>query len=433
MADARNDRSDYRPDEAFAREMDAADPLRGFRERFCIPRRPDGGDVVYLAGNSLGLQPRTARDLVLAELDEWALRAVDAHFEAERPWLAYHENLREPGARLVGALPHEVVFMNGLTVNLHLMMVSFYRPTPERFKIVMEDAAFPSDTYAVKTQLAYHGIDPAEGLIVVKPRDGEHAIRTEDIEALLEREGGRIAVLMMGGVNYYTGQAFDMARITAAAHRHGCIVGFDLAHAAGNVVLNLHEWGVDFAVWCTYKYLNGGPGAVAGCFVHERHLRDASLPRFGGWWGNDPKTRFRMHLEPQFKPVAGADAWQLSNPPILAMAPVLASLRLFDEAGMTALRAKSERLTGYLQYLLDRLGTDRFEVITPPDPSARGCQLSILVHDRARERFRALQAAGVVCDYREPNVIRVAPVPLYNTHLDVYRFAETLLQLAAKP
>lgn len=418
----------FRPDEAFARELDAADPLAGFRDRFHLPRRSTGEPVIYFCGNSLGLQPRAARDMVQQELDDWAALAVDAHFHARNPWYPYHELLREPGARLVGARPHEVVFMNGLTVNLHLLMVSLYRPTPERHRILIEDAAFPSDTYAVRTQLRYHGFDPERGLVVVRPRPGEYAIRTEDIESTLAREGRSIALVLMSGVNYFTGQVFDMPRITAAAHAHGCTVGFDLAHAAGNIELTLHEWDVDFAAWCTYKYLNSGPGAVAGAFLHERHARDTNLPRFGGWWGNDPKTRFRMHLEPEFRPVASADAWQLSNPPILAMAPLVPSLALFDEAGIPALRAKSRRLTGYLLALLDAMPSERYEVITPRDEEARGCQLSIRVRKSPRALFDELEAAGVVCDFREPDVIRVAPVPLYNTYHEVWAFARILSQ-----
>jgi len=415
-------------DDSHARALDAADPLRRFRERFLLPRGADGRPLIYFTGNSLGLQPDDVRLIIGQELHAWAEHAVEAHFRGLRPWYSYHENLREPGARLIGARPHEVVWMNSLTVNLHLCMVSFFRPRGERTAIVIEDCAFPSDIYAVRTQLAWHGLDPAEHLIVLRPRPGEHTLRTEDIEALLEREGRRVALLLLPGVNYFTGQVFDIARITAAAHRHGCLIGWDLAHAAGNIELSLHDWGADFAAWCSYKYLNAGPGAVAGCFIHERHARDVSLPRFGGWWGNDPKTRFRMHLEPEFHPVASADAWQLSNPPILAMAPLVASLALFDEAGMPALRAKSRKLTGYLLALLDAMPSERYEVITPRDEESRGCQLSIRVRKSPRGLFDELEAAGVVCDFREPDVIRVAPVPLYNTYEEVWAFARILAQ-----
>lgn len=417
---------DYQADESCALQFDEHDPLRGYRDRFHVPLRPDGSPVIYLCGNSLGLQPKAARELVEQELDDWARLGVDAHFEGRRPWFPYHEIFRELGARLVGGRPGEVVMMNSLTVNLHLMMVSFYRPTRERFKIVMEDAAFPSDTYAIKSQIRYHGFDPEDALIVARPRAGEHTIRTEDVEALIEREGDSIALILMGGVNYYTGQLYDMERISTAARRAGCAVGWDLAHAAGNVPLHLHDWGVDFAVWCSYKYLNSGPGAVAGCFVQERHGNSADLPRFAGWWGNDPKTRFRMHLEPEFVPQPGAEGWQISNPPILAMAPLKASLDIFDGVTMGRLREKSLRLTGYLEFLIDQAPRDWFEIITPREPERRGCQLSIFVHDKPRERFDALTRAGVVGDFRPPNVIRVAPVPLYNSFHDVWKFAKIL-------
>ncbi|QOJ17215.1 MAG: kynureninase [Phycisphaeraceae bacterium] len=415
--------------EDFARHRDAADPLATFRERFLIPRRPDGSDVIYLCGNSLGLQPKHARTLVMEELDDWASLAVEAHFEGRRPWYPYHEVVRGGLARLVGAREHEVVAMNSLTVNLHLMMVSFYRPTRQRFRVLMESPAFPSDTYAVCSHVACRGFDPRDAVIEVSPRPGEHLIREDDIEQVLRERGDSIALVLLGGVNFLSGQVLDMPRLTRAAHHAGAMIGFDLAHAVGNVPLALHEWDVDFACWCSYKYLNSGPGAVAGCFIHERHARDVTLPRYGGWWGNDPATRFRMHLEHEFRPVPTADGWQLSNPPILALAPVKASLDLFDEAGMAALRVKSDGLTPYLRWLIERERPEWFEVITPRETVARGCQLSILVHDRPRERFKALTSAGVVCDFREPNVIRVAPAPLYNTFLDAWRFARALTEL----
>ncbi len=420
--------SEFQPDEAFARQLDAADPLKDYRERFHIPRRADGEPVVYFCGNSLGLQPKSARGMVEREMDDWAESAVDAHFKDDSAWYAYHDLFRETGARLVGARPGEVVMMNSLTVNLHLMMVSFYQPTKERYKILIDYPTFPSDTYAIKSQLQHHGHDVRDALVILKPRDGEQTIRAEDIEYTLADEGERIALVMLAGVNFLTGQLYDMAQVTQLAHQHGCTVGFDLAHAAGNVPLQLHDWGVDFAVWCSYKYLNSGPGAIAGCFVHEKHGQNADLPRFAGWWGNDPDKRFLMHLLPDFEPVKGAAGWQISNPPILSAAPLRASLELFDAAGMSALRAKSERLTGYLQYLLSRLPADRFEVVTPRAPERRGCQLSILMHDRPKEYHRALLDAGVVCDFREPNVVRVAPVPLYNTFHEAWRFAEALAQ-----
>jgi kynureninase len=406
--------------------MDEREPLRGFRDRFHLPVRTDGRPVIYFCGNSLGLQPQSVRTAIEQELEDWARLAVDAHFEGRRPWYSYHEIFRESAARLVGARPGEVVLMNSLTVNLHLMMVSFYRPTPQRYKILTDSPPFPSDHYAIKTQMAYHGFDPNEALLIAQPRPGEHWIRTEDIEALLAAEGDRTALVFLSGVNYFTGQWFDMARITRAARENGCVVGWDLAHAAGNVPLALHDWGADFAVWCNYKYVNGGPGAVGGCFVHERHANRPDLPRFAGWWGNDPATRFRMHLQPDFIPQPGAEGWQVSNPPILAMAPVKASMDIFDEVGMSALREKSLHLTGYLEYLIDRLGARRFEIITPRDANSRGCQLSLLVHERPRALRDALQAEGVVCDFREPNVVRVAPVPLYNSFHEVWTFAQVL-------
>lgn len=413
-------------DEAVARRLDAADPLRGFRDRFHIPPGPDGSPSTYFVGNSLGLQPKGVRAAVDAELDAWARLGVRGHFEGGHPWYAYHARLAGGMARLVGGSPQEVVAMNGLTVNLHLMMATFYRPTPERFKILVEEPTFPSDRYAVLTQIEHHGHDPADALVTVGPREGEHHVRIDDLVETLERDGDKIALTLVGGVNFLTGQRFDLERITALAKARGCRVGFDLAHAVGNVELRLHDWGVDFAAWCGYKYLNGGPGAVAGCFVHERNARDVSLPRFGGWWGNDPETRFAMQLQPEFVPVPTADGWQLSNPPILALAPLAASLEIFDEAGMPALLEKSRALTGYLEFLLDRTGGGRFEIITPRDPDARGCQLSILVRDGGRALQRALEERGVECDFREPNVVRVAPTPLYNTFHEVWRFARIL-------
>ncbi len=391
-----------------------------------MPRAADGRPLVYLAGNSLGLQPVGVAQAIQRELDDWARLAVDAHFKAASPWYSYHEPLREPAARLVGALPTEVVMMNGLTVNLHLMLVSFYRPQGPRNKILMEDCAFPSDTYAVQTQLRYHGQDPADALIVARADDGRSAVNTEDIERVLVERGHEIALVLLGGVNYFTGQLFDMQRITSLAARQGCVVGLDLAHAAGNVSLQLHDWKVDFAVWCSYKYLNSGPGAVAGCFVHERHADRADIPRFGGWWGNDPDRRFRMHLERSFEPRPGADGWQLSNPPVLSMAPIGVSLALFDEAGLPQLRAKSCKLTAYLQYWVDRSGAGWIELLTPREPRFRGCQLSMRVLDRPRELFRDLQKRGVVVDFRQPDVIRIAPVPLYNSYHDVWRCGQAL-------
>jgi kynureninase len=414
----------FQPDEAFARHLDETDPLRGFRDAFLIPQRPDGTPVIYFCGHSLGLQPKTVRALIEEELADWAHLGVEGHFKERTGWYRYHELVRDAGARLVGGLPDEVVMMNSLTVNLHLMLVSFYRPTLGRYKVLMDDPVFPSDLYAVQSQIRWHGFDPVEALLLLKPRPGEYTLRTEDIERVLAEQGSTVAVVLLSGVNFFTGQLFDMPRITAAAHGRGCVVGWDLAHAAGNVPLRLHDWGVDFAVWCSYKYLNSGPGAVAGCFVHEKHGRNTKLPRLAGWWGNDPATRFRM--QPDFVPRPAADGWQVSNPPIFSLVPLRASLALFDEAGMPALRAKSQRLTGYLHYLLDELPAGRYQVITPREPQERGCQLSLLVQDRPRELMRVLTEAGVMCDFREPNVIRVAPVPLYNSFHEVWRFAQIL-------
>lgn len=415
--------------ERHALALDAADPLSGFRDRFHIPIARDGLPVAYFAGNSLGLQPKSARVCIEEVLANWGDRGVDGHFEGSHPWFPYHEMFRESGARLVGARPGDVVMMNSLTVNLHLMMVSFFRPKPERYKILVDAPCFPSDTYALKTQLRYHGFDPDEALRTIAPREGETTIRTEDVESLLQREGRSIALVLMAGVNFVTGQFYDLARIAEAGHRAGCVVGFDLAHAAGNVPLRLHDWGVDFAVWCSYKYLNAGPGAVAGCFVHDRHATNAELPRLAGWWGNDPATRFRMHLEKEFVPRAGAEGWQVSNPPILALAPLRASLDLFDEAGMEALRTKSLALTGYLWALLEPLRNRGVSIITPGRPEERGCQLSLRFSSRAKDILEDLHNAGVVCDFREPDVIRAAPVPLYNTFHDVWRLAATLERL----
>ncbi len=407
-----------------AKALDAGDPLSGFRNEFEMPLAHDGSESIYLTGNSLGLMPKRTRDHVNAELDDWARLGVDGHLNARHPWLPYHEFVTEPLARLVGAKPIEVVAMNSLTVNLHLLLVSFYRPTSERYKIIIEKGAFPSDRYAVESQVRFHGYDPTTGLIELAPRDGESCLRTDDVLAAIDREGESTALILLGGVNYYTGQAFDMRAITEAGHKHGCIVGFDLAHAAGNLELRLNEWDVDLAAWCSYKYLNAGPGGIAGIFVNERHARSFDLPRFAGWWGHDKATRFKMG--PDFVPLEGAEGWQLSNPPILQLAALRASLEIFDAATMPALRLRSERLTGYLERLLKAIATERITIITPSEPSERGCQLSIRVRDADRSLFDALTARGVVADWREPDVIRVAPVPLYNNFSDVVRFASIL-------
>ncbi len=418
--------AEYSSSQTFAFEADNADPLRDFRAQFHIPKAANGDDLIYFAGNSLGLQPITARAYIEQELDDWARLGVEGHIHARKPWLPYHEFVTEPLARLVGAKPIEVVAMNSLTVNLHLLMVSFYRPTPERYKIAIEKGAFPSDQYAVESQLKFHGYDRS-GLIELTPRDGEATLSTDDTLDLIDREGDSIALIMLGGVNYYTGHAFDMKAITAAGQAKGCVVGYDLAHAAGNLRLDLHDWNVDFAAWCSYKYLNAGPGGIAGVFVHERLAEAFDLPRFAGWWGHDKESRFKMG--PDFKPMAGAEGWQLSNPPIFQLAALRASLELFDKATIVELRKKSEKLTGYLEFLLGEIKTDRIAVITPSDPAARGCQLSIRVHDSDRTLFERITQRGVVADWREPDVIRVAPVPLYNSFQDVFRFAEIMKEL----
>ncbi|MEK7729193.1 MAG: kynureninase, partial [candidate division KSB1 bacterium] len=356
----------FRSDPAFAREMDANDPLAAYRARFLFPKKQRGHDCLYFCGNSLGLQPRTTRAYIEQELRDWEELGVEGHFHAKHPWLAYHEFLAEQTARLVGALPSEVVVMNSLTVNLHLLLLSFYRPTRARYKILIEANAFPSDQYAVQSQIKLHGFDPQTALLELQPREGEATLRPEDIEARLTQEGQSIALLMLGGVNYATGQAFDMRRITAAGHAQGCVVGFDLAHAAGNLVLALHDCDVDFAVWCSYKYLNAGPGGIAGCFVHERHGRNAALPRLAGWWGNNKQIRFLM--KPEFEALPGAEGWQLSNPPIFQLAALRASMEIFDEVGMKKLRAKSLLLTGYLEFLLTQKNSPHFTIITPRDP-----------------------------------------------------------------
>jgi kynureninase len=417
----------FSADEDFAKQLDVEDPLRSFRDQFHLPLDKNGKPLIYFAGNSLGLMPKLARQAVEQELDDWATLGVDAHLEAKTPWYTYHESLREPTARMVGAKPVEVICMNSLTVNLHLMMATFYRPTKSRFKILMEDPAFPSDTYAIKTQIRHHGLDPKDALVLASPRKSEFTVRMEDIVDLIEKNRHELAVVLIGALNFFTGQLCDIKKITAAAQKHDIIVGFDLAHAIGNVPVALHDWNVDFAVWCSYKYLNAGPGAVAGAYLHERHATNTRLPRLAGWFGNDPKTRFQMQLEPEFIPVPSADGWQISNPPIFSMAPLRASLSLFEKAGgMDPLRAKSIQLTGYLQFLIEHIESKQFTVITPRDADVRGCQLSIQAHEHPKELFQELQAAGVKCDFREPNVIRMAPAPLYNTFDEAWRFAQIL-------
>jgi kynureninase len=410
-----------------AEALDAADPLRGFRSRFHVPRH-EGHEQAYFCGNSLGLQPTAVRAALMQELDDWAELGVEAHFRGKHPWMPYHETVRESLARVVGAKPVEVVAMNSLTANLHLLMVSFYRPTAERPAILIEAGAFPSDRHAVASQVRFHGFNPDTDVIELAPDEAGGTISMQAIERALAEHGHRIALVLWPGVQYRTGQAFDLREISRLAHARGCKVGFDLAHAAGNLPLQLHDSGADFAAWCSYKYLNSGPGAVAGAFVHERHAR-SDVPRFAGWWGHDAATRFRMG--PEFVPSPGADGWQLSNPPILALAPLRVSLELFAEAGMDRLRARSEQLTGYLEALIRRDCADVLEVVTPAEPARRGCQLSLRVaggRERGRGLFDFLAARGILGDWREPDVIRISPVPLYNSHVDIRRFTAAVVQ-----
>lgn len=408
----------------YAQKCDAEDPLSHFREQFYIPKDNNGDELVYFCGNSLGLQPKLTSEYLQQELEDWATLGVEGHTEARHPWMPYHEFLTESMANLVGAKPGEVVIMNTLTANLHFMMVSFYRPSAARYKIIIEKDAFPSDKYAVESQLRFHGFDPDEGLILWSPPEGEELCRFEDLESIMETQGDSIALILIGQPNYYSGQVFPLKKITELGHKHGCIVGFDLAHGAGNLIPNLHDSGADFAVWCTYKYLNSGPGSLGGCFVHERHANNPELKRFAGWWGHNKLTRFNMRHE--FDVLPGAEGWQLSNPPILSMAAIRASLQVYMDAGMDNLRKKSLKLTGYLEFLIDELNDPRIGIITPRNPEERGCQLSIQVKSADKSLHTALTEAGVISDWREPDVIRVAPVPLYNSFQDVYSFVQRL-------
>jgi kynureninase len=424
-------------DEAFARKQDTLDPLRGLRTEFVYPLRENGDPVAYFCGNSLGLMPRRAAVYVESELGAWGLSAVAGHHPAEGhpkppehlPWYRYHECLRAPLARLAGAKELEVVTMNSLTVNLHLLMATFFRPDADRYKVLVEDPIFPSDLFAMKTQLRHHGLDPRTSLISVGPREGEAAVREDDLEAAILRNGKQLALVLLGGVNFLTGQRFDLKRITRAAHGVGARAGFDLAHSMGNVPLALHDWDVDFAVWCSYKYLNAGPGAPGGAFVHERHAKNTGLPRLAGWWGNDPATRFRMQLEPEFQAVPSADGWQLSNPPILSMAPLRASLELFDRVGMEALRAKQLAVTDYLRRLLEAELGSKLAIMTPADPESHGAQLSLRLKDGASRLERELARHGVVGDFREPDVIRAAAVPFTTGYHDAWTLVQVLRNL----
>jgi len=415
---------------AFARRMDRNDPLRSFRNKFHLPV-VNGKPAIYFTGNSLGLEPKSAKEYLKAELDDWAKLGVEGHVHSRRPWVDYHKFTKKALARITGAKPIEVVAMNHLTVNLHLLMISFYRPTKKRFRILAEAGAFSSDQYALESQLRYHGIDPERGLIELRPREGESILRTEDITDAIREHANEIALIFFGGVQYYTGQFVDIQNITSAGHDAGAVVGFDLAHAVGNVVLNLHKDDVDFAAWCSYKYLNSGPGAVAGVFVHERFAHDNLLPRFAGWWGHNEKDRFFM--KKGFRAMPGADGWQLSNHPVLSGAAHLAALEIFDEAGMKNLRRKSEQLTGYLEFLLNSIDPWHtvYELLTPSDPKERGCQLSVLMKKDGKKIFQKISKEGVIADWREPDVIRLAPVPLYNTFEEVFRFGEILKRALA--
>jgi kynureninase len=406
----------------FAIELDNNDELKTFRKRFHFPKDKNGNETVYFTGNSLGLQPKTTREFINQELDDWAKFGVEGHFHAKNPWMPYHEFVTEKLANIVGALPSEVVAMNSLTVNLHLMMVSFYRPTIKKRKIIIANNEFPSDIYAVKSQLKFHNFNKNEDLIIAKAKDGSDIISTEEILEIIRYNAEETCLLMFAGVNYYTGQYFDIKRITEECHKYNIISGFDLAHAAGNVPVRLHDWNVDFAVWCSYKYLNSGPGGIAGAFVHERH-KDFTGPRFEGWWGTKKDTRFLM--KPNFEAISGVEAWQLSNPPIFQLAALNSSLEIFEEVGMEQLREKSEKLTGYLEYLLGTLPSEKISIITPKDKNQRGCQLSIRV-SKGKEIFNILINKGVIADWREPDVIRVAPVPLYNSFEDVFKFYQIL-------
>ena len=417
----------YENNLAYAQDQDKKDALAAYRDQFHIPKDDLGKDWLYFTGNSLGLQPKQTQAYIQQELDDWAKYGVEGHFEAKNPWMPYHEFLTETMAEVVGAKNSEVVVMNTLTTNLHMLMVSFYRPTAKKFKIVIESDAFPSDRYAVQSQLKFHGFDPEEGLVEWKPRKGEELLQIEDLEKIVEEQGDEIALLLIGGVNYYTGQFLDLKRIAQIGHAKECVVGIDLAHGAGNTEANLHDSGVDFAAWCTYKYLNSGPGSLAGLFVHERHQHDRDLPRFAGWWNHNKETRFNMRQP--FDVMPGAEGWQLSNPPILSMAAIRSSLDMFKEVGMSALREKSERLTGYFEFLLDSLDSEQIKIITPRDPKRRGCQLSIQVKNADKSLHKKLTENNIITDWREPDVIRCAPVPLYNTYEDVYRMVAKLKDL----
>jgi kynureninase len=411
---------------AFAQQLDSQDSLNKYCNEFHFPK-VNGKEVIYFTGNSLGLQPKQTKAYVDEIMNDWANLAVEGHFYAEKPWWDYQERFAKPLSKIVGAKPLEVTVMNTLTVNLHLLMVSFYRPTQKRFKIICEEKAFPSDQYMFQSQVNFHGFKPEEAILEIKRREGEHNIRTEDVLAKIKEIGDELALVLIGGVNYYTGQVFNMKTITAAGHQVGAYVGWDLAHAAGNVKLELHNWNVDFAAWCSYKYMNSGPGNASGCFVHEKHHTNPDLPRFAGWWGHNKERRFKMEAE--FDPIQAADGWQISNLPVLSLAPYLASVEMFAEIGMEALIEKRDQITAYLEFILREIDKEvkgSFEIITPSNPSERACQLSVFLHGEGRSLFDYLMKNGVVVDWREPNVIRLAPVPLYCSFEDMYNFGQIL-------
>ncbi len=413
---------------AFAQELDQKDPLHHYKSEFIFPQH-NGKNVIYFTGNSLGLQPKRTKKYVDEIMDDWANLAVEGHFYADKPWWDYHERFAAPLSKIVGAKPSEVTVMNTLTVNLHLLMVSFYRPTKTRYKIICEEKAFPSDQYMFQSQVQFHGYKPEDAIVEIKRREGEHNIRLEDVLAKISEVGDELALVLIGGVNYYTGQVFDMKTITEAGHHVGAQVGWDLAHAAGNIQMQLHDWNVDFACWCSYKYMNSGPGNASGCFIHEKHHNNSELPRFAGWWGHNKERRFKM--EPDFDPVHGADGWQVSNLPILSLAPYLASVEMFEEVGMDALVAKRDLITSYLEFVLHEIDKEVdsvFEIITPTNPSQRASQLSVFFHGQGRSLFEYLMKNGVITDWREPNVIRFAPVPLYCSFEDMYQFGQILKQ-----
>jgi kynureninase len=411
----------------FAKNLDKQDKIAHYRNQFHIPKDEEGNEWIYMCGNSLGLQPKSTKEYINQELEDWANFGVEGHFEAKNPWMPYHEFLTDSMAKIVGAKPIEVVIMNTLTTNLHLLMVSFYQPTKTKFKILIESDAFPSDRYAVESQLNFHGFDPKEGLVEWKPRKGEELLRMEDLETILEEQGDEIALLLIGGVNYYTGQYLDIKKIAEIGHAKNCMVGIDLAHGAGNISPELHSSGVDFAAWCTYKYINSGPGSLAGLFIHEKHAHNKKLKKFSGWWSHNKETRFNMRQDLDITP--GAEGYQLSNPPILSMAAIKASLDMFNEVGMEALREKSEKLTGYFEFLINKINSDSIRIISPTNPKERGCQLSVQVKNADKALHKKLTDNHIITDWREPDVIRCAPVPMYNSFEDVYRMVEKLKEL----